>query len=109
MGKITILAVSGTYTLLTGPEPAKLKNKTETHHKKHNNHDEPSYCYPPLMALVFLSLYTPAVARAMEDGHDGYSPDIVRRYVVSVALPASETHYRLHYSQSLLLYKTRVV
>ena len=45
------------YTLRTGPVPAKLKNKTKNNHKKHNDHDEPSY-YPPPTAL-FLSLYTP--------------------------------------------------
>ena len=41
--QITILAGTGTYTLRTGPVPAKLKNKTENHHKKHNDHDELPY------------------------------------------------------------------
>ena len=32
--EIAILAGTVQYTLRTGPEPAKLKNKTENHHKK---------------------------------------------------------------------------
>ena len=76
-GEITILAVSGTYTLRIGPVPAKLKNNNRKppHKKTTIMTSRPTI----LHRRLYFSAYTPPPL-AIDGMAD--SPIIVRRYGV---------------------------
>ena len=76
-GEIAILAGSGTYTLRTGPVPAKLKTKPKTTTKNTTIMTSRPII---LRRRLYFSAYTPPTL-AIDGMAD--SPDIVRRYGVS--------------------------